>query len=155
MTEPDNETGSATTTINKPVSDVFAAISDVTRMGDWSPECTGCRWIGGADGPAKGAKFEGDNVAALGPITLKKWTTTSEVSDFVDNELFEFVAENYTTWRYEFAERDGRTVVTESFSYAPYGGWQSFVYGTLLRRKKAMVKGMTATLGRVKDSLES
>ena len=74
-------------------------------MGEWSPECVACRWVGDATGPAVGAKFEGDNVAAIGPITLKRWTTTSEVVDAEPNASFEFIAEGYSTWRYEFADR--------------------------------------------------
>lgn len=149
------ETGSATTTIAAPIGEVYAAVTDVTRMGEWSPECTACRWVGGATGPAVNAEFEGDNVAALGPITLKRWTTTSKVVDAEPNISFEFIAEGYSTWRYEFAERDGATAVTESFSYPPYSGWQKFVYGRLMNRSKAMTKGMQATLDRIKQSLES
>ncbi len=148
-------TGSATATIAAPISDVYAAVTDVTRMGEWSPECTACRWIGGATGPAVGAEFEGDNVAALGPVTLKRWTTTSKVVDAEPNVSFEFMAESYTSWRYEFAERDGGTVVTESFSYPPYSGWQKLVYGRLMNRQKGMTTGMQATLDRIKQSLEA
>jgi uncharacterized protein YndB with AHSA1/START domain len=147
-------TGSATTTIAAPINEVYAAVTDVTRMGEWSPECTACRWVGDATGPAVGAEFEGDNVAALGPITLKRWTTTSKVVDAEPNVSFEFIAEGYSTWRYEFAEQDGATTVTESFSYPPYGGWQKLVYGRLLNRQKAMTKGMQSTLDRIKQSLE-
>jgi hypothetical protein len=148
-------TGSATTTITAPISEVYAAVADVTRMGEWSPECVACRWVGGATAPAVGAEFEGDNVAVLGPITLKRWTTTSKVVDAEPNVSFEFNAEGYSTWRYEFAERDGATVVTESFSYPPYVGWQKFVYGRLLNRQKVITTGMQATLDRIKQSLES
>jgi uncharacterized protein YndB with AHSA1/START domain len=148
------ETGSATTTIAAPISEVYAAVTDVTRMGEWSPECVACRWAGDATGPAVGSKFEGDNVAAMGPITLKRWTTTSEIVDAEPNASFEFISEAYSTWRYEFAERDGATIVTESFSYPPYVGWQKFVYGRLLNRSKAMTKGMQETLDRIKQSLE-
>lgn len=157
MTDEPTEpvTGSATTTISAPISDVYAAVTDVTRMGEWSPECVACRWVGGATGPAVGAKFEGDNVAALGPVTLKRWTTTSEVVEAQPNSSFEFLAEGYSTWRYEFAERDGATIVTESFSHPPYVGWQKWVYGRLANRQKAMTKGMHATLDRIKQSVES
>ena len=147
-------TGSATTTIAAPISAVFAAVTDITRMGEWSPECVACRWVDDTTGPAVGAKFEGDNVAAVGPVTLKRWTTTSEVVDIEPNASFEFIAEGYSTWRYEFAERDGATVVTESFSYPPYAGWQKLVYGRLLNRSKGMTTGMQATLNRIKESLE-
>ncbi len=152
-TEP--VTGSATTSIAAPISEVYAAVTDVTRMGEWSPECVACRWVGEATGPAVGAEFEGDNVATLGPITLKRWTTTSEVVDAEPNVSFGFVAEGHSAWRYEFAERDGATIVTESFSHPPYVGWQKWVYGRLANRQKAMTNGMRATLDRIKQSLET
>ena len=41
-------TESATTTIAAPIGEVFAAVTDATRMGEWSPECVACRWVGGA-----------------------------------------------------------------------------------------------------------
>ena len=147
--------GSASIVINRPVGEVFDAIADVTRMGEWSPECTAGRWVAPATGPTVGAEFEGDNVAKLGPITLKRWTTTSEVTECIANEVFEFIASGYTTWRYEFTAGDGSMTVTESFGHEPYTGFQGFLYGTMLRRQAAMVKGMQQTLSRIKDTLES
>ena len=147
--------GTASAVIDRPISEVFEAVSDATRMGEWSPECTGGRWVAPATGPAVGAEFEGDNLAKLGPITLKRWTTTSEVTECTPNEVFEFVSAGYTTWRYEFEAGDGSTTVTESFSHEPYSGFQGFLYGTLFRRQSAMVKGMQQTLSRIKDTLES
>ena len=147
--------GSASTVINRPAAEVFAAVADVTRMGEWSPECTTGRWVTPATGPAVGAKFEGDNVFQVGSIALKRWTTTSEVTECVPDKVFEFVAEGYTTWRYELTEIDGATTITESFSHKPHQGWQGFVYGTLLQRSKGMVKGMQKTLTRMKAALES
>jgi hypothetical protein len=38
---------------------VYAAISDVTRMGEWSEECHACEWHEGYDGPVVGATFDG------------------------------------------------------------------------------------------------
>lgn len=147
--------GSASAVINHPPSEVFAAVADITRMGDWSPECTGGRWVAPATGPAVGAKFEGDNAFRVGPITLKRWTTTSEVTECVPDKVFEFVAEGYTTWRYELEDRAGATSVTESFSHKPHEGWQGFVYGTLARRSTGMVKNMQQTLNRMKHTLEA
>ncbi len=147
--------GSARIVINRPASAVFDAIADVTRMGEWSPECTSGRWVLPATGPAGGAKFEGDNVASAGPITLKRWTTTSEITDCVPGKVFEFVAEEYTTWRYELEEQDGVTTVTESYRFPEYEGWQKLVYGTLVRRPKSMVTGMEQTLARIKAAVEA
>lgn len=155
MSDASTVTGSATTSIDAPIGEVFAAVTDVTRMGEWSPECVAGRWVDGAAGAAVGARFEGDNVASVGPITLKRWTTTSEVVGLEPNALFEFAVEGHTTWRYEFAEGDSGTIVTESFSHPPYVGWQKWVYGRLANRRTAMIKGMQATLDRVKRSLET
>ncbi|MEO6654387.1 MAG: SRPBCC family protein [Ilumatobacteraceae bacterium] len=147
--------GSATIVIDRPAAHVFAVISDITRMGEWSPECLAGRWVAPATGPEVGAVFEGDNVAAAGPVTLKKWTTSSRVTECEPGAVFAFVAEGYTTWRYDLTEVGGATTVTESFSFPPYEGWQRFVYSTLMRRDRGMVKGMDKTLARVKASLES
>ena len=37
---------------------VYELVSDLPRMGEWSPENTGGSWIKGATGPAVGAKFK-------------------------------------------------------------------------------------------------
>jgi len=146
--------GSASIIINRPAAEVFGAVSDISRMGEWSPECTSGRWLTPAFGAENGAMFEGDNVAKLGPITLKRWTTSSEVTECVPNEVFEFVAEDHTTWRYELGEQNGSTSVTESFSHPPYTGVQGFIYGKLARREAVMVKGMQQTLEALKAKLE-
>ncbi|HBM56923.1 MAG TPA: SRPBCC family protein, partial [Acidimicrobiaceae bacterium] len=33
-----------------PPEEVWALVSDLTRMGEWSPEAKGGRWAGGVDG---------------------------------------------------------------------------------------------------------
>jgi Polyketide cyclase / dehydrase and lipid transport len=147
-------TGSASITINRPAADVFAAVSDVTRTGEWSPECTGGRWTGGVTGPTVGASFEGDNAAIIAGRTVKKWTTTSKVTACEVPTLFEFVAEEFTTWRYELQAAGSSTTVTESFAYDSKG-FSGFIYTTVLRRPKGMEKGMKRTLERLKASLES
>ena len=90
-----------------------------------------------------------------GPVTLKRWTTTSEVTGYEPDAMFEFIAEGYSTWRYEFTDHDGSTLVTESFSFPPPTGLRKFVQETLLRRSTGMVKGMDATLQRLKAALEA
>jgi polyketide cyclase/dehydrase/lipid transport protein len=40
---------------------VWRIISDVTRVGEWSHECRGAQWLGGADGAAPGVRFRGRN----------------------------------------------------------------------------------------------
>lgn len=147
--------GSASVEVSRDPAVVFAAVADVTRMGEWSPECISARWLDGATGPAVGAKFAGDNRVAVLGLTLKKWTTTSEVTACVPGEVFEFVAEGYTTWRYRFEPSGAGTKVTESYEYPSTRRTQTFVYETVLRRPTAMIKGMQQTLERMKQSIES
>jgi hypothetical protein len=37
---------------------LWEMVSDVTRMGEWSPETTGAHWLDGASGPVVGARFK-------------------------------------------------------------------------------------------------
>ena len=53
--------------IETPPERVYELVSDVTRMGDWSPECTSCSWTDGATGPAVGARFKARNKGHRGP----------------------------------------------------------------------------------------
>jgi uncharacterized protein YndB with AHSA1/START domain len=145
--------GTASIHIDRPPDVVWAAIADITRMGQWSPECVAARWVGDG-GPAVGATFEGDNEARVGSRVVKRWTTTSVVTACEPGAVFEFLASEYTTWRYEFSADGDGTRVVESFSYVPQG-FQGFMYDTVLRRRPAMTKGMHATLARVKSVLET
>ena len=60
--------------IAAPCDKVWGMVSDVTRMGQWSPETVSGEWLDGAGGPAVGARFRGRN-KRRGP-----WTTTSRVT---------------------------------------------------------------------------
>jgi hypothetical protein len=53
---------------------VWALVSDLPRMGEWSPENTGGSWVKGATGPAVGARFKGENSNGK-----KSWTTDARV----------------------------------------------------------------------------
>jgi uncharacterized protein YndB with AHSA1/START domain len=146
-------TGTASITIARPPHDVWAAVADITRMGEWSPECTAGRWAGGADGPAVDASFEGDNALTIAGRTVKRWTTTSTVTACEPGSRFDFVSEGYTTWSYRFEPDGAGTRVTETFTYQPKG-FMGFVADRILRRPKMLTKGMHRTLQRVKETLE-
>lgn len=40
---------------------VWSLVTDLPRMGEWSPENLGGEWLDGATGAAVGAKFRGNN----------------------------------------------------------------------------------------------
>src|SRR5215470_5459628 len=53
--------GEARIQIACPPVEVYALVSDVTRMGEWSPECYRCEWLEGATRPQMGVSFRGYN----------------------------------------------------------------------------------------------
>lgn len=152
---PELLTGSASIQIERPVADVFAAIADLERMGEWSPESGAIRWLDGATAAAIGARFAGDNEITLGPIPIKRWTTESEITAFEEPHVLEFVAGGATTWRYELTEADGVTTVTESFAFEQVTGFRKLMYNALGARDAQMVAGMERTLAAMKRHLES
>lgn len=90
---------------------VYALVSDLPRMGEWSPENTGGKWIKGATGPAVGAKFQGTN--ALGK---KKWKTISKVTTATPGKEFAFdvtaAGMKVAGWGFSIAAAEGGSTVT-------------------------------------------
>ena len=91
---------------------VYAAISDVTRMGEWSDECRRCEWHEGFDGPKVGATFDGHNRNGD-----KSWTTRGKVVEADPGRAFTFECSvgdvHYSTWGYRIEPSDGGCRVTE------------------------------------------
>ncbi|HVM51679.1 MAG TPA: SRPBCC family protein [Acidimicrobiales bacterium] len=76
---------SVTTHIAAAPEVVYDLVSDLPRMGEWSPENTGGRWVGGATGPAVGARFRGSNRKGW-----RRWSTTVTVADATPGRAFAF-----------------------------------------------------------------
>ncbi|CAN5455488.1 SRPBCC family protein [soil metagenome] len=91
---------------------VYAAISDVTRMGEWSEECHHCEWRDGVDGAVVGATFDGHNRNGE-----KEWVTEGTVIDAEPGRSFVFECRmydfHYATWGYRIEPIDGGSRVTE------------------------------------------
>jgi hypothetical protein len=137
--------GQVTIHINAAPDSVFALVSDVTRMGEWSPETIGAEWVDGATGPAVGAKFRGTN-----KLWFYKWSTTPTITAYEPGRLFAFDAGG-TVWTYSFTESNGGTSVTESFRI---NSTLSKLY-TLPPRRNQLIKGMQQTLERIKAAAEA
>ncbi len=93
-------------------SAVFAALTDITRMGEWSPENHHCEWNEGFDSPVVGARFTGQNRNGD-----KEWTTESEIVELVPNERFFFDCDFrgfvFAKWGYTIEPTDTGCKVTE------------------------------------------
>ena len=105
---------SASIHVDAPPERVYELLSDITRMGDWSPETISATWVDGATGATAGAWFEGTNKA--GRIT---WTTRCHVDVAEPGRELTFTVHSgggpSSRWSYRFTPApDGGTEVVES-----------------------------------------
>lgn len=95
-----------------PAERVWALVSDVTRMGEWSPEATGAEWLGEASGPAVGARFKGRNQRGR-----RRWSTVAEVVECDPGAAFAFDVRlgplRVARWGYRIEPTDGGCRVEE------------------------------------------
>ena len=77
--------------------DLYALVSDVTKMGEWSPVCRGCWWDEG-DGPRVGAWFTGRN-----ELPERTWETRCQVVAADPGREFAWEVNNgWVRWGYTF-----------------------------------------------------
>jgi len=144
------------TDIAAPPSTVWELVSDLTRMGEFSPESEGVEWLRGARGPAVGATFRGSN-----RLGTKSWTTRGWIAaaDAPTTLAFRITAMGMKVaeWRYDLAATDAGCTVTESWTDER---------GPLIRALGRMATGVTdrgshnrstmqTTLERLKAAAES
>jgi hypothetical protein len=135
---------------------LYDMVSDVTRIGEWSPVCKACWWDEGSSARA-GDWFTGSNSTAD-----RTWETRSEVVVAERGREFAFVVGgSYVRWGYTFAAVGEGTRVTESWEFLP-GGIAMFKakFGAdaqtqISSRTKAAHDGIPVTLAALKRTAES
>ena len=136
---------------------VYELLAEVTRMGEWSSECVGCRWLGRTRAARPGARFRGTSRNGW-----HRWSTTSRITVAEPGRAFAFAVTYLrlpvATWRYELhADGRGGTVLAESVEDHR---------GALLRTVSPFITGsrnrserndatMRTTLDRLKAAAES
>ena len=137
--------------------DLYGMVSDVTRMGEWSPVCRKCWWDDG-DRPRVGAWFTGHNEAP----DRDPWDTRSQVVAASRGEEFAFtVGGSWARWGYTFTPVAEGTRVTESWEVLPAGvrrfeeRFGADARRQLANRFEAARTGIPATLAALKRAAES
>jgi hypothetical protein len=141
--------------VSRPPKELYDLVSDVTRMGQWSPVCTGCWWDDEARGV--GAWFTGHNETAT-----RTWETRSRVvADEPGREFAFVVGGDRTRWGYTFAPVAAGTEMTESWQILPAGErYFSERFGADAEaevglRYEAARSGIPETLAALKKAAES
>jgi uncharacterized protein YndB with AHSA1/START domain len=145
----------AAVTIDAPPERVWALVTDIARMGEWSPENRGGRWTHGATGPAVGARFTGRN--RHGRV---RWSTRCRVVECTVPSRFAFeVRESGMRWGWRLDPEGGGTRLTQwrdRARPAPVPVRLITRSGLLGRdRERLMRDGMHRTLAAVKSAAEA
>jgi hypothetical protein len=135
---------------------VYALVSDLPRMGELSDENQGGKWLGGASGPAVGARVKGHNRNGW-----RRWSTTVRVEAADPGRDFTFRVAFYrvpvSRWSYAFASADAGCTVTETWTdRRPW--WFKGPAGVttgVMDREAATASSIEHTLAKVKAVLEA
>ena len=138
--------------VDAPVERVWSIVSDLRRMGEWSPQCRKMIVFGDVR--------EGTRTLNLNRKGLAVWPTSSQVVAYVPHERIDFrIVENKTVWSYALDGTESGTRVTERRE-APYGTSklsQTFIrlfLGGNAALEADLERGMRATLARIKTEAE-
>lgn len=148
--------GEVTVSMAASPAQVWALVSDVTRIGEFSPETFEARWLPPADGPQVDARFRGHvKRNRVGPIY---WTTCRVLTCEPDREFsFAVIMRGVpvNTWGYRITPTAGGCDVTEFFDLAPVAVLK--LYWALLGRWRGRTNhdDMRTTLERMKAVVES
>jgi hypothetical protein len=138
-----------------PPAKIWGLVSDVTKIGRYSPETFEAEWLEGATGPAVGAKFRGHvKRNGRGPTY---WTTCTVQACVPEREFAFGVGPSdkpLNIWRYVLEPAGDGTDVTESFNLSPTPPLR--LYWALLgwSRGKTNRNGMRTTLERIRAEVE-
>jgi hypothetical protein len=140
--------------VQAPAATVYALVSDLPRMRDWSPECTRVTWSSGTPGPAVCARFVGHNKAGV-----IRWFTFGRVVDADPGRRFAFTIHfgpiPISLWAYDFTPTATGCEVTESWTdHRPAALRLLFrpIFGNRIPRN---VHGIHTTLIRLKATAEA
>ena len=151
--------GEALIYINAPPDKVYELISDVTRVGEWSPECHRSEWLDGATGPAVGVRFRGHNGRKW-----VRWGLSAKITEAEPGKVFAFETQPFypiskshqTLWRYQIEATGSGTTLKESF----HALWVIplvvlLAFGGKKARLAQLQQNLETTLSRIKAVAEA
>ena len=159
----DCPTTEAELVIDAPPAVVWPLVCDIQTPARFSSEFQGGEWLGGATGPALGARFRGRNYhEARG-----SWETVSTVCDFEEERAFGWAvgdpARPAARWRFTLEPAGSSTRITQWMQMGPgESGISELIeqmpdkeHRILRRRLAEHHANMTATLAGIKSAAEA
>ena len=132
---------------------VYALVSDLPRMGSWSPECTGVTWRGSVRSPVQGARFIGHNRSGW-----VRWSTFGEVVSADPGSAFAFEVTlgplKVARWEYTFDATETGCTVTERWTDRRPAPVRTLLDAGMGSRERANVRGMRKTLEALRAEAE-
>jgi uncharacterized protein YndB with AHSA1/START domain len=105
----------STIDIAAPPEKIWSMVSDLPRMGEWSPENVGGKWLGGATEPATGVKFKGVNKNGW-----HRWSGGVVINEANPPKHLSFTVKiaglNGATWGYDIEPTADGCRVTETWT---------------------------------------
>lgn len=142
--------------IKAPAGLLYEMVSDLPRIGEWSPECESVEWEGDVTVPVKGTTFVGHN--AVGPGRRIRYSRHGEVLAADPGREFTFITDEggrpSTLWRYRFEPTANGTRVTEGYEVRWIPTWAR-ILDVPTNRHKGLLKGMRTTLEQLKVAAEA
>lgn len=139
--------------IDAPVATVWALVSDLSRMPQWSPQCRLMKALG----PVR----QGTRTININRRNKMFWPTTCVVTEVIPEKKMAFqVNQNGTIWSYELVPTDTGTRLVES-RHAENGVTAfstlsiNAMLGGVPNFERELVDGMNASLSRIKAAAES
>lgn len=143
----------ATVEIDASPGEVWSLVSDVVRMGEWSPECRKVVVYGGPRPVGEGTRFVGLNRRGLAA-----WPTRSRVVRFESERAITWrVLESGASWTYELEPRAGGTRLSARRDLQRYGRATRLtapLIGGAANHDRELSAGLETTLRRIKAEVE-
>lgn len=107
--------GEVATDVAATTDQVWAVVSDPTRVGEWSHECKSVAWCEGSTEAVVGATFRGTNVSRAA-----RWSRTCTITEVEPGRLLVYrthggLPSDSTEWRLRIDPERGGSRVTQSF----------------------------------------
>ncbi|MFE3446807.1 SRPBCC family protein [Nocardia sp. NPDC059180] len=139
--------------IAAPPEQVWAVVSDLERMPEFSPQCIRMMPLGTPKAGTWTLNFNKDG--------WKRWPTTSRIVRFEPNQAFAFrMNENSTVWSYTLEPTEAGTRLIERRDVPNGVTWivRKAINGMLGGEQvfeDALLNGMNETLGKIKTTVEA